>query len=65
MQVKLFQVFYWLDWYSMRKPNFCSKRHTRLGMTPSIPFKAVTREIVDAIHTSGLLEVQVKLFLVF
>ena len=36
-----------------------------LRMTPSIPFKAVTREIVDAIHTSGLLEVQVKLFLVF
>ena len=30
---------------------FVSKLRTCLAMTPSIPLKAVTREIVDAIHT--------------
>ena len=30
---------------------FASKLRTCLAMTPSIPLKAVTREIVDAIHT--------------
>ena len=35
----------------MRKPNFSLKRHTYLAVTPGIPLKAVTREIVDAIHT--------------
>ena len=31
--------------------KFASKRHTCLAMTPSIPLKAVTREIIYAIHT--------------
>ena len=31
--------------------NFASKRYTSLAVTPSIPLRAATREVVDAIHT--------------
>ena len=46
VQVELFQIG--IQWENQIFP---SKRHTCLAMTPSIPFKAVTREIIDAIHT--------------
>ena len=35
----------------MVKSNFASKQHSCLAVTPSIPHKAVTREVVDTIHT--------------
>ena len=43
----LFRLFKLL----ITKPNFASKLHTCQTVTPSIPLKAVTREIGDAIHT--------------
>ena len=35
----------------MVKSNFASKQHSCLAVTPSIPHKAVTREVDDTIHT--------------
>ena len=51
MQIKLFQVLM-VNWNCIQWESqiFASKLHTCLAVTPSIPFKAVTRETIDAIH---------------
>ena len=36
----------------MVQSNFASKQHSCLAVTHIIPHKAVTREVVDTIHTS-------------